>query len=100
MPKLTVTFKANAQVQGAKKVLEPHSVVNDDVVKKEVLDGAEKELKTRFENLIEISRKTGCDMLGIRKQLHKYYYKYYDAFKDDVLNRMEISYKIEVISTN
>ncbi len=98
VPKLTVTFKANAQVQGAKKVLEPHSVVNDDVVKKEVLDGAEKELKTRFENLIEISRKTGCDMLGIKKQLHKYYYKYYDAFKDDVLNRMEISYKIEVIS--
>ena len=37
---------------------------------------------------------------AIKKQLHKYYYKYYDAFKDDVLNRMEISYKIEVISTN
>lgn len=100
VPSLTVKFKAVAQVQGAKKVLEPHSVAHDAVVKKEVLDGAEKELKARFENLLEICRKTGCDMLGIRKQLHKYNYKYYDAFKDDVLDRMKVDYKIEIKSLN
>lgn len=100
IPSLTVKFKAAAQVQGAKKVLDPHSVVNDDVVKKEVLEGATEELKKRFENLIEISRKTGCDMLEIKNQLFKFNHKYYEAFSGDVLNRMQVEYKIDIKSTN
>ena len=85
---------------GAKKVLDPLSVVNDDVVKKEVLEGATEELKKRFENLIEISRKTGCDMLEIKNQLFKFNHKYYEAFSGDVLNRMQVEYKIDLKSTN
>ena len=100
IPTLTVNFKATAQVQGAKKVMVPESIVNDDIVLPEVLKATEKALEERFKNLIEISVETDCDFLGVKKQLHKHNYKYYDAFKDDVLKRMKVEYKIDVKSLN
>ena len=100
VPKLTVSLKATAQVQGAKKVMVPENVVYDDIVSKELLKTTEGALQERFENLIKTSIETDCDVLGIKKQLHKNNYKYYEAFKDDVLQRMEVEYKIDVKSLN
>lgn len=99
-PSLTVNFKATAQVQGAKKVMVPKDVTYDDIVRPEVLEATEKAIEERFKNLIDVSIKTDCDMLGIKKLLHKYHYKYYEAFKDDVLKRMQVDYKIKVQSNN
>lgn len=100
VPSLTVSFKAITHVQGAKKIMKPEEVVYDDVVKPEVLEAVKKALEERFTNLIEISAQTDCDMLGIKKLLHKHNYKYYDAFKDDILTRMKVEYKIDIKSTN
>ena len=100
VPKLTVKFNAKAQVQGAKKIMKPDNVIYDDVVSKELLKATEDALKERFENLISTSKQTNCDILGIKKLLHKYHHKYYDAFKDDILKRMEVEYKISVRSLN
>ncbi len=100
VPSLTVNFKATAQVQGIKKKMEPDSVFHDDVVRPEVLKATEEAIEERFKNLIETSIETDCDMLGIRKLLHKYHYKYYEAFKDDILTRMTVDYKIEIKSLN
>lgn len=100
VPQLTVSFKATAQVQGIKKKMEPDSVFHDDVVKPEVLKATEQAIEERFQNLIQTSIETDCDVLGIKKLLHKYHYKYYEAFKDDILKRMTVDYKIEVKSLN
>ena len=100
VPSLTVNFKATAQVQGAKKIMVPEDVPNDDVVLPEVIKATEQAIEERFKNLLEICAQTDCDMLGIKNQLHKYHYKYYDAFKDDVLTRMSVEYKISVKSSN
>lgn len=99
-PELTVNFKAAAQVQGAKKVLDPHNVKTDDVVRPEVLRAAEEEMKTRFERLISACVENNCDVLGIRKLLHKQHYKYYEAFKEDILSRMTVRYDIKIESMN
>ena len=100
VPTLTIKFKATAQVQGAKKVMVPENVVYDDVVSPELLKATEDALEERFKNLIETSRETDCDFIGVKKLLHKYNYKYYDAFKNDVLQRMKVEYKIDVRSLN
>ena len=100
VPKLTVSFKATAQVQGAKKVMVPESVVYDDIVSPEILKATEDALEERFKKLIETSIKSDCDVLGVKKLLHKHDYKYYEAFKNDVLKRMEVEYKIDVKSLN
>ena len=100
VPKLTVKFNAKAQVQGAKKIMVPENVIYDDVVSKELLKATEGALEERFANLINTSKEADCDILGVKKLLHKYHHKYYDAFKDDVLKRMEVEYKIEVKSLN
>lgn len=99
-PTLTVSFKAKAQVQGAKVKIDPKEVSNDDVVPPKVLKTAEKAVEERFENLLKTCRETDCDILEIKNLLHKYNYKYYDAFKDDILTRMEVKYEIEIESMN
>lgn len=100
VPKLTLSFKANAQVQGAKKIMQPDSVMFDDVVKPEILKAAEKEITDRLSSLIKISVENNCDVLGVKSLLHKFNHKYYDAFKDDILSRMEVEYKIDIKSLN
>ena len=100
VPTLKVSFKSTAQVQGAKKIMVPENVVYDDIVSPQLLKATEDALEERFRNLIETCIQADCDILGIKKQLHKNNYKYYEAFKDDVLQRMEVEYKIDVKSLN
>lgn len=99
-PELTMSFKARAQVQGIKKVLDPEEVRLDDVVEPEVLEAAKKVLEERFGELIKHCADNDCDVLGIRELLHKYNYKYYEAYKDKILSEMKINYKVEIQSIN
>ncbi len=57
-------------------------------------------MEKRFSELIEVIRTTDCDLLGLREKLFKYNTKYFETFKDDVLTRMEVEYKIDVQSVN
>lgn len=100
IPELTVSFKSKAQINGARKHLDPQQIVFDDVVSDSVLQGAEEALKTRFSDLIETCRQTDCDILGIKEQLYKYNNKYYEAFKDDILTRMNVRFEVEVSSVS
>lgn len=100
IPELTVSFKSKAQINGARKHLDPQQIVFDDVVSDSVLQGAEEALKTRFSDLIETCRQADCDILGIKEQLYKHNNKYFEAFKDDILTRMNVRFEIEVSSVS
>lgn len=100
VPELTLSFKAKAKINGARKKLDPHQIIFDDVVSDKVLKGAEEELKTRFSDLIDTCKESDCDILGVKELLYKKEYKYYDAFKNDVLSRMNVKYEIKVGSAN
>ena len=99
-PKATLSFKAKAQIQGAKVPVDPRTTANDDIIPENILKGAENEMEKRFSELIEVIRTTDCDLLGLREKLFKYNTKYFETFKDDVLTRMEVEYKIDVQSVN
>ena len=74
--------------------------MGDDSVKPSILEAANEEVIARVESLIKHCSETDCDVLGVRELLHKYNYKYYEAFKDDILTRMRVSYKVDVQSLN
>ena len=57
-------------------------------------------MKTRYERLMSACVENNCDVLGIRKLLHKQHYKYYEAFKEDILSRMTVRYDIKIESMN
>ena len=100
VPTLTLSFQANAQIQGARVVLDPKKIKYDDEVKPALLKMAEDEVKSRFENLIDLCTQLDCDLICVKGLLHKHNYKYYEAFKDDILTRMNVEYKIKIKSLN
>lgn len=100
IPEAELSFKAKAQIQGSEAVMQPGSVRNDDVVSEGVLRATEDEIRSRMESLVKTCAESNCDVLGIRQLLHKYNYKYFEAFKDDILTRMKVNYKIKIESLN
>ena len=54
----------------------------------------------RFDNLLKVCAESDCDLLKVRELLHKFNHKYYDAFKDDILTRVKVNYKIDIQSIN
>lgn len=100
VPTLIVNFKAKAQVQGKRLEVTPEDVSKDDVVNKEVLNCAAEEVKTRINALYETCKLSGCDLFGAKNLLHKYNHKYFNAFKDDLLSRLNIEYKLDIQSNN
>lgn len=100
VPKANLSFSAKAQIQGARVVVDPRTTANDDIVPDDILKGAEEEMRQRFSGLIEVIRTSDCDVLGIKEKLYKFNTKYFDAFKDDILARMEVEYQIDIQSVN
>lgn len=100
VPELTLSFKAKAQIQGAAVIVHPEQTVNDDFVPENVIAAAEDEIKQRFEDLVKTLVEGDCDVLSIKELLHKNNYKYYEAFKEDLLTRMKVNYKVEIQSVN
>lgn len=100
VPELFVSFKAKAQIQGAKKVMQPESVKYDDNLKPEVLKAVNEEVASRMQQLISFCAEKDCDVLGVKQLLHKFHYKYFEAFEKDLLTRMNVNYKIDIKSLN
>lgn len=100
VPELTLKFGAKAQIQGKATVLRPESIINDDVIRPEVLKSAEEEIKLRLEQLIKTCAEGDCDLLGAKELLYKYNAKYFEAFNKDLLTRMKVKYDIKIVSVN
>ena len=57
VPKISFSFSATAQIQGARVKVDPSTTNKDDNVDDKVLRGAEEELKKRFESLFQSVKK-------------------------------------------
>lgn len=100
VPQLKISFKANARIQGARVKVDLQKIISDDEVAASVLDGAEAEMRARFEGLINVVRETNSDLIGVRELLYKKNYKYFEAFQNDVLQRMTVAYDIKIDSVS
>lgn len=100
VPEVNFSFFATAQIQGARVKVDPEKTVDDDRVPEEVLKGAEQELERRMVALYDACKENKCDILQLGDQLYKFNNKYYEAFKNDILDRAKVTYDIEVVSVN
>lgn len=98
--KVSLKFKAKANVQGAREIVNPSDNIDDDVVPEAVLKAAEEEVKGRFINLMDVSRREQCDFLGLKDMLFKFNYKYYDAMNAVLLDRAEVIPEVNIGSIN
>lgn len=98
VPELIISFKANAQIQGARVKVDLQKIISDDAVPDNILKGAEEVMRARFEDLLKAVKESGADIIGAKQLLYKKNYKYYDAFKDDIFQRMKVDYKIKISS--
>ena len=99
-PEVTIEFKAYAQITGIKKPVEPKETVNDDKLSPEVIEAANAVVEERLASLIEVCRQTDCDFLGIKEEIFKKNYRYFEDLKDNALQKMKVNYKIDIRSRN
>lgn len=100
IPEVTLKFSAYGQVVGIKKPVEPKETTKDDKLSPEIIEAANKTVEERFESLMDISRQTDCDFLGIKESIFKYHHRYFEGLKEDALQKMRIKYKVDVKSRN
>lgn len=100
VPKFKIEVSAKARIQGIKEKVDPATTLSDDKMNEEVLKAAETAVRNRMEQLMATCKESGCDLLGARDLLYKRNNKYFEAFKDDLLSRMEIEYDIDIKSVS
>lgn len=100
IPKVTLSFRAKAQIQGVREEVDPNDTAKDDLVPEAVLRGAEEEIIDRMSGLVETVRQADCDILGLKELLHKYHYRYFEELADDLLSDMQVSYEVKIRSVN
>ena len=59
-----------------------------------VKERAETDFKESIEDLIRTEIQTGCDILGIKKELYKKHNSWYKLYKDDYLQRLTYDVKV------
>lgn len=100
VPKISFSFSATAQIQGARVKVDPSTTNKDDNVDDKVLRGAEEELKKRFESLFSVCKESNCDILGLKEYLYKHDYNNYGSVEKDFYSVAETEYKINVRSVH
>lgn len=96
VPQLKISLTAKAQIQGARVIVDPKKIIKDDVIAPYILDSAKEELVSRISALVATCRDSGCDLLGLKEQLYKYNHKYYDGLNEELLDRAEVTYEINI----
>ena len=81
-------------------VMQPVSVKNDYSLMPDVLKAVNDEVISRLQQLISFCAENNCDVLGAKQLLHKFNYKYFEAFEKDLLTRMSVNYKVDIKSLN
>lgn len=96
-PVVKIKFKANAKIQDGFEGFEPE-VAKNTAVKAEVLREGEESLGKLFESLFKNIQTFDCDVLGLKTQLYKKFYKRYEQYSEVLLQRAKVSCEIKLSS--
>ncbi|MBR2498917.1 MAG: hypothetical protein IKB67_04330 [Clostridia bacterium] len=61
-----------------------------------LIEKTENMLIEYLENMMQISRRTGCDFLKIKEKLYRYNYKQYSLYKDNFLSKVKTHINVSV----
>ncbi|MCM1545991.1 MAG: hypothetical protein NC033_03035 [Clostridiales bacterium] len=96
-PVVEFSFKATAKIQDGGEGFSPEDAKKANV-KKEVLKQGEEKICNLFESLFESVKTLDCDVLGLRTQLYKNFYKKYDKYSDELLSKAKPKCEIKLKS--
>ena len=65
---------------------------------REVKENAEKSLEKDIKELLEISKKTNCDILKLDEKIYKFHNSLYHKYKDNPFNNLDVEIKVTVNS--
>lgn len=96
-PVVKFKFKATAKIQDGGDGFSPEDA-KKTAVKKEVLKEGEEKICKLFESLFENVQTLDCDVLGLKTQLYKNFYKKYGQYSDGLLTKAKPSCEIKLVS--
>lgn len=80
---LNVTLDVYAKISDVNALSSDLEYIKNIPLPNSVKESAEVDFKERIEDLIRTEIQTGCDFLGIKKELYRKHNSYYSRFKDD-----------------
>lgn len=87
-PRLSVSMEMIAELQDISSSQTIVEIAAPGKTKQAVLDEAGKKLTRLIKSVFEKSRANGCDLFDAGKRLQKYKSAYYNAYRDNILERL------------
>ena len=87
-PRLSVSLEMIAELQDVSSAQTIVEIAAPGKTKQAVLDEAGKKLTRLIKSVFEKSRANGCDLFDAGKRLQKYASAYYNAYRDNILERL------------
>lgn len=87
-PRLSVSLEMIAELQDVSSAQTIVEIAAPGKTKQAVLDEAGKKLTRLIKSVFEKSRANGCDLFDAGKRLQKYESAYYNAYRDNILERL------------
>lgn len=87
-PRLSVSLEMIAELQDVSSSQTIVEIAAPGKTKQAVLDEAGKKLTRLIKSVFEKSRANGCDLFDAGKRLQKYESAYYNAYRDNILERL------------
>ncbi len=87
-PRLSVSLEMIAELQDVSSSQTIVEIAAPGKTKQAVLDEAGKKMTRLIKSVFEKSRANGCDLFGAGKRLQKYESAYYNAYRDNILERL------------
>lgn len=94
VPKLFITLNLVCEKEETFLSENNFELQNSTEVSKEGISAVESSVYEYIEQLIQLSKSSDCDFLKLKNQLYQSQNKYYERFKDNLLNVLEYSIEI------
>lgn len=88
---LDIDVKAVAGIESAAFSQTVPELSDTKPVPRKVLDDAETSLKEQILAVFEKSRDSACDLFGVTEKLRKFESAYYSAYREDILDRLQLN---------
>lgn len=98
IPKLSVKIRAKAENEGCGNPQNTINETNSYSVPEKTLKAAEEKLTELFNGIFDKCVKSNCDLFELTNKLKRYEYKYFNAYKRDILKRTKPEFTVKISS--
>lgn len=94
MPVFTFDIRANARISDSNRADDIVDITKTLLVDKKILTAAEEKFKEQLASVFAKATAAGCDIFDLRTKLYRRHFKKYEAFRDTILDNVQMRYRI------